>query len=116
MAKTTGLIADQPPRDGREWDNRCARCGSDVDFTECYNCEDGYSHHDCGEDCCCCLHPEPNVRCDICHGVGGWWECLSSRQWCEANPLPGREDVKRGQVEWFLIEKPPAGRGGREGR
>lgn len=43
------------------------------DWIDCYNCGgEGYSHHDCGEDCCCCLNPEDNVVCDICEGKGGW--------------------------------------------
>src|SRR4051812_35672501 len=35
----------------------------------------GFSHHECGEDCCMCLDPEPNVRCDVCNGKGGWLRC-----------------------------------------
>ena len=58
----------------------CAKCGGDVDWEECYNCEEGYSYHDCGEDCCACIDPQPNVICDICHGKGGWYRCYS----CEA--------------------------------
>lgn len=55
----------------------CKKCGSSVYWQECEYCEDGYSHHDCGEDTCCCLEPWPNVKCDICNGAGGWWMCLS---------------------------------------
>lgn len=44
-------------------------------WEDCYNCEEGYSDHDCGEDTCCCLNPEPNVVCDVCDGKGGWWKC-----------------------------------------
>jgi hypothetical protein len=33
------------------------------------DCEDGYCH-DCGEDCCCCAVPEPNVTCEECSGTG----------------------------------------------
>jgi len=55
----------------------CKKCGSDVYWEECWNCEDGYSHHDCGEDTCCCRDPYPNVKCDICNGEGGWFVCLS---------------------------------------
>jgi hypothetical protein len=50
-------------------------CGTELAWKDCYNCEDGFSDHDCGEDCCCCLHPEPNVTCDICEGEGGWMAC-----------------------------------------
>ena len=71
-------IGERPPADGNAWDCQCAHCGSSCDWQSCYNCEDGYSHHDCGEDCCCCIHPEDNVTCDICRGYGGWWSCLSS--------------------------------------
>ena len=43
------------------------------DWTECWQCGgEGVTHHDCGEDTCCCLNPEDNVRCDICYGKGGW--------------------------------------------
>ena len=45
------------------------------DWNECWNCGgEGFSHHDCGEDVCPCLHPEDNVLCDICEGDGGWWD------------------------------------------
>jgi len=29
--------------------------------------------------------------------------CMSSPEWCEANPLPRREHIKRGKVEWFTL-------------
>ena len=38
----------------------------------CEQCEDGYSYHECGEDTCSCLNPEPNVICDTCGGKGYW--------------------------------------------
>jgi len=38
----------------------------------CEQCEDGFSYHECGDDTCACLNPEPNVTCDICNGKGGW--------------------------------------------
>jgi hypothetical protein len=48
--------------------------------------------------------PEPHVvesdtQCARCGSSSGWddeaeaWRCLSSLEWCEANPLPAREDV-----------------------
>lgn len=56
----------------------CKKCGSTVYWEKCPNCDDyGYSHHDCGEDTCCCLNPENNVPCDWCDGKGGWYKCLS---------------------------------------
>jgi hypothetical protein len=43
------------------------------EYVTCWQCGgDGVSDHDCGEDCCNCLWPEDNVRCDICGGNGGW--------------------------------------------
>ena len=39
----------------------------DDDGPECPNCGGtGYSSHDCGEDCCACVDPQDNVRCDWC--------------------------------------------------
>lgn len=99
------VIAQYPPSDGREWDCQCARCGSSCDWSDCWDCHDGYSHHDCMDDCCCCLDKSPNVVCDECHGHGGWWECLSSGSWCNANPLEGRGNVPRGQIEWFTFDE-----------
>lgn len=37
-------------------------------------------------------------------GEDAYCVCLSSVDWCEANPLPGREAVRRGELEWFEIE------------
>jgi hypothetical protein len=98
------IIAKFPPQDGKEYDCQCARCGSSADHQSCEQCAgDGYDWHDCGEDCCSCAEPEDNVRCDICQGDGGWYFCLSSPGFCEANPLPGRDHIKRGKIEWFPI-------------
>lgn len=100
------VIRPFPPSDGNEWDEQCARCGSSCMYVQCEQCGgDGVDGHDCGEDCCCCLHPEENVRCDICDGHGGWYCCLSSKEYCEANPLPGRESVQRGKIEWFRVRE-----------
>ena len=33
-----------------------------------------------------------------------YW-CLSSPEWCEANPMDGRDSVERGEIEWFLDEE-----------
>ena len=96
----------KPGETGR-WDNQCARCGSSVHFVECEHCGgDGFGGHDCGEDCCVCAEPEENVPCDWCCGTGGGYECLSSQKYCESHPIPSRETVKRGAVEWFQVELP----------
>jgi hypothetical protein len=101
-------IAEHPPDEmyasGLEIDCQCARCGSSMSTEHCQECEDGFDGHDCGEDCCCCLHPEDNVECQYCRGTGVRHICLSSPEWCGANPLPGREDVQRGAIEWYTIE------------
>ncbi len=100
-------IGEQPTdemyRSGEEIDCQCARCGSSVHSEHCEYCEDGYDGHDCGEDCCCCLNPEENVLCQFCLGAGVFHFCLSSAEWCQANPMPGREDVERGAIEWFTV-------------
>lgn len=104
------FIGDHPPdsfyRAGVEIDCQCARCGSSIDSERCEFCEDGFYGHDCGEDCCPCLHPEENVPCVYCGGTAVWHRCMSSPEWCGANPLPGRERVQRGTVEWFTVEAP----------
>lgn len=38
-----------------------------------------------------------------CAAEGLTWMCLSSPEWCEANPLKGREQVRRGSIEWFVV-------------
>jgi hypothetical protein len=53
----------------------CGDCGEGMFWVECSYCDEGYSDHDCGEDTCCCLDPEDNVRCDICRGKCGWYIC-----------------------------------------
>lgn len=96
-AQSSPLVR-QDIANGIEWfdtspgmvDCQCARCGSSASFASCPNCEHGLSGHDCGEDCCACVHPEPNVPCDYCGGSGGAWHCISSPAWCKANPLVGR--------------------------
>lgn len=60
----------------------CQTCHNQMWWRDCYNCdEDGFSDHDCGEDCCACLYPEPNVVCDICRGKAGWFQCSHCHPW-----------------------------------
>lgn len=100
-------ISKHPPMemyaDGVEIDCQCARCGSSVDLVDCVDCEDGYDGHDCGEDCCACIYPEENVPCQMCDCEGHWHQCISSEEWCQENPIPGRENMRRGEIEWFTI-------------
>jgi hypothetical protein len=82
----------------------CARCGSSIAFETCEHCGgSGADGHECGEDCCSCADPEDNVACGICGGDGHYGVCLSSAEWCEANPRPGREGVERSTVEEFEV-------------
>ena len=54
----------------------CKVCGSGVFWQECEHCDEyGFTHHDCGEDTCCCRTPENNVVCDVCDGKHGWYVC-----------------------------------------
>jgi hypothetical protein len=62
------------------YDPLCPKCGGAMGWVHCPNCENGYSHHDCGEDCCCCANPYPNVVCDVCHGYSRWWSCVGRCQ------------------------------------
>lgn len=57
---------------------QCRRAGHWLGDVECWQCGgEGVSHHDCGEDVCCCRWPEDNVRCDICDGKGGYKVCFT---------------------------------------
>lgn len=49
---------------------KCSGCGAELTEVRCLDCEGGFDGHDCGEDCCACRYPEPNVPCDMCHGTG----------------------------------------------
>lgn len=100
-------IGRRPPSGGTsQWEANCARCGSDVFWVRCDECEDGFSHHDCGDDSCCCVLPIANMKCDTCQGEAGWFVCMSKLEWCDLHPLPGREKFKRGEIEWFEVEDP----------
>lgn len=58
-------------------DTPCPSCNGEVMRRDCTNCNEGYTHHDCGEDCCSCADPEDNVPCDLCHGKGYLLWCSS---------------------------------------
>lgn len=104
--KATTLIADRPPSDGRDWDCQCARCGSSCASESCPLCDgDGYHLDDCDDPDC--DKPE-RFDCPDCQGDGQFHECLSSPEHCEANPRAGREETKRGAIEWFTFDEPGA--------
>lgn len=61
-------------------------------YHDCWNCGGtGYSHHDCGDDCCCCADPEDNVVCDVCDGAGGWRD--------EDEGTPSESECEKGGCE-----------------
>lgn len=97
MNKT--VVAPRPPSDGQEWECQCARCGSSCDWESCCECDDGYEFDYDNE------YPAEHTKCHDCNGYGGWWTCLSSSEFCNGNPVEGREQVKRGQIEWFTIKE-----------
>ncbi len=54
----------------------CPDCENTLLWRDCDQCGgEGMGDHDCGEDCCACLFPEPNMACDLCDGAGGWYFC-----------------------------------------
>lgn len=56
----------------------CSVCGQEQERESCWSCGGEGGFHDCGEDCCCCLYPDLNVRCDVCGGQGSYWICPHS--------------------------------------
>lgn len=99
-------IGPEPPPEmyaaGVEIGCHCARCGSSCDWSECTadGCCDGVVE-DLDDDGFDSL--DRRLTCPDCRGFGGVNVCLSSAEWCEANPLPGRESVRRGKIEWFTF-------------
>lgn len=78
--------------DGREEEEvQCARCGSSAGWVVCWDCG-GLGGHDVDD-------PDWDAdevweTCETCHGKTGEHHCLSSPEWCEAHPLPGRESIE----------------------
>lgn len=95
------VIKHLPPSDGRDWDCQCARCGSSCEFVDCYECDDGFIDMDYGDDVISDIVAE---ICPTCRGRGGWQHCMSSEQYCQANPIEGREHIERGKIEWYTFD------------
>lgn len=114
LARTLGLTPLKAPgstvrvmeiRDGIEWyewtrpdgeteqECQCARCGASCFFQDCWSCG-GEGEMEDTRDWSCGGLIEMYVRCDWCSGRRGWWRCCSGRDWCEANPRPGRDWVE----------------------
>ena len=104
---STTIIADNPPSDGQQWDCQCARCGSSCYYVDCEHCgfEDFPGYVNRYEEDPLWYDEDDLWPCDVCQGQGAWAVCLSDCQWCELNPLEGREDVERGKIEWFVIKR-----------
>lgn len=67
----------------------CGRCGSSMDSAPCGFC-DG-----------CGIPPDPN--CDACYGTGTVFSCMSTKEWCETMPAPGRENEPRHSIDAFFV-------------
>ena len=103
MCLAVWLGADVP-KNHHEYEVQCYRCGSSVSFEACEYCGgEGVDGHECGEDTCSCFEPEDNMACGVCEGAAAFVVCLSSPVWCQAHPLPGREQAVSGTPEWFCI-------------
>ena len=100
------VISLRPPSDGQEWDCQCARCGSSLGFDLCEECGgDGWIEDDTDA----INGPEKDV-CNLCAGRCSWSRCLSSADWCQANPRPGREAIEPSMPEWFVVRRSGVGR------
>ena len=93
----THIGRHQPDYD-REWECQCARCGSSLGFEICDACGgDGFVEEEDYDEI---------ERCGQCNGKQGYSFCLSSDEYCDENPMEGREDVKGSTPEWFTFEPP----------
>lgn len=76
----TGFIPDNPV---------CQRCGGDVTWEDCENCNEGYTEED--SDSGLFEH-----TCEVCEGTGGKYGCAESASYCQNNPMPWCEGKARG--------------------
>lgn len=102
-------IGENPPDDGQEYDCQCARCGSSIAWERCGNCggEGVTQLGELYEQDPLWYEPGDYESCHQCDGEASWGICLSSPEWCAANPIFGREAVERGTIEWFAMPADP---------
>ena len=102
---STGLFCRRPLSDGQDWECQCARCGSSVTEEVCSWCGgDGETQPgELYEEDPLWYDEDDTEPCHQCGGEGGWARCISAPEWCDTHPMPGRERVESGEVEWFPI-------------
>jgi hypothetical protein len=101
----TRLVGHDHPQDGRNWDCQCARCGSTLEWEGCGAC-DGEGITGPGE-----LYEQDPLwydeddyePCHQCDGEASYPICVSSEEYCQAHPMPGREETPRHTPEWFVV-------------
>lgn len=98
MEENESMIYD----DIEYYEGACPKCDEwTVRQKTCGHCDEfGMSHHDCGEDCCCCEYPENNRKCDECGGEGvhRWcsncaWDLIQNRYLNGRDERPQRQAV-----------------------
>ena len=106
------FIGRSHPRDGRQWDCQCARCGSSMDSESCGRCggEGTTGPGELYEEDPLWYDPDDYAPCHECGGEGAWMLCISSHKYCINNPLPGRGKIPRHTPEWFTYEDPKINR------
>jgi hypothetical protein len=83
-------VCNTENRADEDLDPSCARCGSSTGWVDCWACCHGVVLEEDDEGT-----GLSTVTCEWCNGNGGSAACLSSAEWCEANPLPGHGEVER---------------------
>lgn len=103
IRKSWTQIGGRQPDHYRDWECQCARCGSTLDFEPCTRCGgQGYLENGQDED----GQWEDDDRCEECLGRATFPVCMSGDEYCQANPIKGRESIQRNTPEWFTFDPP----------
>jgi hypothetical protein len=99
------LVGPDHPHDGRDWECQCARCGSTLEWESCEACggEGITGPGELYEQDPLWYDEDDYEPCHQCNGEASWPICVSTPEWCEANPMPGREKTPRHTPEWFVV-------------